>query len=56
MNIQVLLESTLVILPECILILAGTAHTRLRPGFEKKMGRESLFLLAVSGTVALVHP
>ena len=51
MSIQALFESTLVILPECILILSGLLILICAP-ILKKRWKESLFLLAVLGTVA----
>ena len=50
MNMQVLFESTLAILPECVLILAGLLILICAP-ILKKRWTGSLFLLAISGTV-----
>ncbi|MCY3985494.1 MAG: hypothetical protein OXF23_00395, partial [Candidatus Dadabacteria bacterium] len=50
MNTQLLFESTLAILPECVLILAGLLILICAPVLKKRWAG-SLFLLAVSATL-----
>ena len=50
MNMQVLFQSTLAILPECILILAALLILICAPILKKKW-TGSLFLLAIAATV-----